>query len=264
MNLRDFQIIASSKSIYTGGIDGKWGPKSSAAVDQVLSKNPETKSWSQTRKIIAAIQVMLNDGGYEAGKVDGYSGHNTEEAYNAFLYEKQHGSKEEVPQTVVRPSSNEKFPPQSRVSSFYGQPGPEIQRQLVKVPLPYQMRIDWNLRQRVSSMTLHEKCADSARAALEDILKHYGEAKLNSLGLDRFAGSYNHRKMRGGSSWSMHAYGCAIDFYAQPNGLRTRCPQALFCGEEYKAFFDIWEAHGWTSLGRAIGRDWMHVQAASL
>ena len=46
--------------------------------------------------------------------------------------------------------------------------------------------------------------------------------------------------------------------------MTTRCPQALFCGHEYRKFFDICEAHGWLSLGRAIGRDWMHVQAATL
>jgi hypothetical protein len=95
-------------------------------------------------------------------------------------------------------------------------------------------------------------------------LQHYGYPKIQELGLNRFAGSYNHRKMRGGSSWSMHAYGCAIDFYAEPNGLRTRCPDALFCGQDYIAWFDIWESVGWTSLGRAIGRDWMHIQAASM
>lgn len=113
-------------------------------------------------------------------------------------------------------------------------------------------------------MTIHEKCADSAERALREIAKNYTLPTLQRLGLDRFAGSYNHRKMRGGDSWSMHAYGCAIDFYAAPNGLRTPCPTALFCGEEYKTFFDIWEAEGWTSLGRAINRDWMHIQAARL
>ena len=62
----------------------------------------------------------------------------------------------------------------------------------------------------------------------------------------------------------MHAYGCAIDHYAAPNGLTTRAPQALFSGKDYVEFFDIWESFGWVSLGRAIGRDWMHIQAARL
>lgn len=83
-------------------------------------------------------------------------------------------------------------------------------------------------------------------------------------GIDRYAGAYTHRKMRGGSKWSMHAFGCAIDFYAEPNGLRTRCPQALFCGTDYKDFLDIMEAHEWLPAIRLWGADAMHFQRARI
>jgi len=82
--------------------------------------------------------------------------------------------------------------------------------------------------------------------------------------VDRFAGSYNPRKMRGGSQYSMHAYGCALDFYAAPNGLRMRCPDALFCGPQYKPFLDIMEKHGLLPAIRLWGADAMHFQMARL
>jgi hypothetical protein len=126
------------------------------------------------------------------------------------------------------------------------------------------MRLDYDMSTVVTRIRLHEECALSAKEALTEIYFSYGEDDLVRLGLNRLAGGYMHRRMRGGSAWSMHAYGCAIDFFAGPNGLTTRCPTALFCGREYVKFFDIWEKHGWVSLGREIGRDWMHVQAARL
>jgi len=70
--------------------------------------------------------------------------------------------------------------------------------------------------------------------------------------------------MRGGSKWSMHAYGCAIDFYAAPNGLRTRCPKALFCGDEYKPFLDIMQSFDWLPAIRLWGADAMHFQVARI
>ena len=264
--MQNFQIIALKRGMYKGIPDNLWGP----ATVKALRKAGISRKWSRKRQWIGGIQKLLNDSGYNAGSVDGYEGHLTSDAWTAFIYKEIVGK--EIPEpdsTVLVPSKPNKmwnFPHQRDVKSFYGNPsnGPhEISRQLVRIDV-YPMVLDWKLRQSVSTISVHKKCAYSAQAAFIEIERVYGVEKLTKLGLHRFAGSYNHRKMRGGSSWSMHAYGCAIDFFARPNGLRTRCPDALFCGPEYKAFFDIWEDHGWTSLGRAIGRDWMHVQAADL
>ena len=46
---------------------------------------------------------------------------------------------------------------------------------------------------------------------MREVLRAYGEDDLRRLGLDRNAGTYAHRRMRGSSAWSMHAYGKAID-----------------------------------------------------
>lgn len=269
---KDIQRLLSAAGYYNGGIDGMLGAKSFVAIDRIIAShakdcvsNPD--KWSSNRRTVAAAQLVLKYAGYEPGAIDGYWGNNTEEALRAFDYERATGKREEViraPTTGYVPVRGA-FPTQAGCTTFYGSPGsPALIAQLEMYTLPVAMRLDWNLGTKSTKVQLHKKCGTSAMSAMEEIVRHYGEKRWRELGLDRNAGTYNNRKMRGGTSWSMHAYGCAWDFWAEPNGLRVRCPQAKFCGSDYKAFFDIWEAHGWTSLGRAIGRDWMHVQAASL
>jgi hypothetical protein len=269
MDNKSIQRLLTAAGYYNRGIDGDIGAKSLEAIDKILKARAsectsDPQKWSAQRRKIGAAQLVLKHAGFEPGSIDGYAGHNTEEALRAWDYFQANGKREVVDRTPVVPAIKTKFPKQKDCPTFYGKPGPEIEKQLVSITLPFKMRIDWNLNQKTDSLRFHKKCADSALTAWRAIYAHYGEDRLRKLGLDRNAGTYMHRQMRGGTSWSMHAYGCAEDVYAGPNGLRVTCPQALFCGDEYKAYFDIWEANGWTSLGRAIGRDWMHVQAASL
>ena len=274
MNNLHIQMLLAAGGYYDGGLDGDFGPKSKAAVKKILHEIHDSlpglipKNWSDKRNAIAAAQALLKNAGYEPGVVDGLYGHNTRESFNAWNYTTVNGKPEKlskkVPQIYVPPKGRFKIPKQRDCKIFYGKPGPEIEKQLVSLPVPYPMRIDWNLAQKATTIRIHKKCAPALKAALEEVLGRYGHGLLVKLGLNRYAGAYNHRKMRGGSSWSMHAYGCAIDFYAQPNGLRMRCPQALFCGLAYVRFVDIMEKHGWVSLGRVIGRDWMHFQRATI
>lgn len=255
---------------YKGAIDGIFGVKTEKAIKGIVStfgKTSLTYKWSNARKAIAAGQILLEEYGFKPGTIDGYWGHNSENAFIEWEYAQLNEGKALIlDATLQHLGIRTVFPPQSGFRDFYGAPGVggPAESQLVSIVPPYQMRLDYALGQKVKTIRLHKKCADSALAALTAIEKHYGEKRLGILGLDRFAGGYFARLMRGGTSWSTHAYGAALDFYAAPNGLTTRCPQALFCGEAYVKFFDIWEDHGWTSLGRAIGRDWMHVQAGSV
>ncbi len=161
-------------------------------------------------------------------------------------------------------SVSSSIPKQSEVQAVYGKPGPAVENQLVMINFPFSFRIDWNLRQRTKRIRVHKLAAPQLEKALNEVFNHYGEEKWRELGIDRFAGSYNHRKMRGGNKWSMYAYGCAVDFYAGPNGLRTRCPDALFCKPDYKAFLDIMEANQWLPALRLWGADGMHFQRARL
>lgn len=271
MQIADIQRLLAAAGYYKDAIDGILGHHSRKGINTILTRRSSEVSgnpapWTDKRRAVAAAQLILTHAGYPLGRIDGYAGNLTNTAFMLWN-SAQSGIKPDlsVPGKVP-PSTNAQnnFPRQSGMDAFYGKPGPDVQANLVLYDLPVAMRIDWNLLQKSTRVQLHKKCGPSAMNAMEQIVRHYGEDEWRKLGLDRNAGTFNHRKMRGSSSWSTHAYGCAWDFYAGPNGLTTRCPDALFCGEAYKAFFDIWEAHGWVSLGRAIGRDWMHVQAARL
>lgn len=264
----DVQRLLAAAGYYNGAIDGHIGPKSLAGIDSILTRRAaecvsDPAKWSAKRRKIGAAQLILKHAGYPVGVIDGYAGNQTTGALLEWQHAQTYGTKlvlDQTPTGAARKAPTS-FPRQSQATAFFGMPGPTIEREIVQVQIPLPLRIDFSLSQHRRHLNLHAKCADSARGAMEVVVRHYGEKRWRDLGLDRFAGDYVHRPIRGGSSWSQHAYAAALDFYAGPNGLTTRCPQALFCRPDYDAFFDIWEAHGWTSLGRAIGRDWMHVQA---
>lgn len=271
MEIQDVQTVLKAAKYYAGALDGIAGLQTWAAVEAVeraRSRDYATPgaAMPEARRLVAAGQATLNQLGHEAGAADGLAGHNTAEAFAAFRYSRQNGAAETIDREPLPARPNFKgIPRQREVADYYGQPGTaEIERQLTTIVLPFDLRIDWNLDQTTRKIRLHQRAAPSLKAALIAVHEHYGMAEMRRLGIDRYAGAYNPRRMRGGTKWSMHAYGCAIDFYARPNGLRMRCPQALFCGADYKAFLDIMERHGWLPAIRLWGADAMHFQRARL
>lgn len=115
---------------------------------------------------------------------------------------------------------------------------------------------------KVKSIRIHKLVADRLEAALNDIINHYGDdIEKVAPGACIYNGSYNYRKTRNGSSQSIHSWGLAIDLDADMNGLYTSWDNARFSKPIYKPFLDIWEHHGFLSLGRRDGRDSMHIQA---
>ncbi|WP_458878170.1 M15 family metallopeptidase [Arenibacterium sp. CAU 1754] len=263
-------MLLASCGHYQGGIDGILGPISHQAILATEAKHKDVytfdpKTTFDKRRETAAAQACLNELGFQAGSVDGWYGVNTEEALNAYLFKKTNGRDEEIDRTPLpNPVGAGAIPHQNDVGTVYGTPGADIKSKLVMIELPFDVRIDWNLRKKTRKIRVHRLAAAQLENALIDVRNHYGEARWRDLGIDRYAGAYYHRKMRGSNRWSMHAYGCAIDFYAAPNGLRTRCPQALFCGSEYKDFLDIMEANEWLPAIRLWGKDAMHFQRARL
>ena len=129
---------------------------------------------------------------------------------------------------------------------------------LVKIKLPYPMRIAWDLDSSVNTMMCHKLVADNFTAVFNELLSVYGYDKIKELGIDLFGGCFNYRKMRGGTALSMHSWGIAIDISPLANGLKTPFNKALFSKPEYAKMHEIFEKHGFINLGKTKGYDAMH------
>lgn len=127
--------------------------------------------------------------------------------------------------------------------------------------IPFPLIIAWDHSQTVSRIRCHKLEVANVEAIFNDILKAYGQEKIKALGIDLFGGCFNYRPMRGGSSWSRHAWGTAIDLDPARNQLHQQGDSAQFAKKEYRKMIDIFEAHGWLSLGRLKNYDWMHFEA---
>lgn len=145
----------------------------------------------------------------------------------------------------------------------YGQPNETGQGYLTTIVLPYPMRLAWDLETNVTRMRCHHLVADNFSKVFNDLLAHYGYPKIVELGIDLFGGCFNYRKMRGGSAWSTHSWGIAIDLDPARNKLRETKRTARFARPEYKPMIDIFYKHGFESLGVEKDFDWMHYQIKS-
>ena len=145
----------------------------------------------------------------------------------------------------------------------YGTPTETGAAYLVTVNLPYPMRLAWDLDTTVTRLRCHKLVVDKFEAAFKDILAAYGLPKIKELGIDLFGGCFNFRKMRGGSAWSKHSWGIAIDLDPARNTLKETAKTARFARPEYKQMIDIFYKHGFISLGREKNYDWMHFEIGS-
>lgn len=144
----------------------------------------------------------------------------------------------------------------------YGQPN-ELGSYLVTIKTPYPMRIAWDTKTTVSKIRCHKLVAERLNAVFTELLEFYGLPKIQELGIDLFGGCFNFRKMRGGSDWSKHSWGTAIDLDPSRNQLKEKSKTARFARPEYKQMIDIFYKHGFISLGREKNYDWMHFEIGS-
>lgn len=225
-----------------------------------------------------AIQERLKELGLYTAKVDGISGKATLAAIRGF--QRMHGLRpdgiagdmtrrelfpasmperdEETGETAS--TAQWEWPRQKDVEKFFGPVGSN--QTLLELPFP--MRLAWDTRKLVHRFSIHEMVHDSAKRCLLRIADEYDAAGRKLTGIDLFGGCLNVRKMRGGSSWSMHSWGIAIDFDPARNQLKWGRDKARLAQPDCKRFWQIWEEEGWVSLGRARNMDWMHIQAARL
>lgn len=124
--------------------------------------------------------------------------------------------------------------------------------------LPFRHVLAWNLSETIIQFRCHELIAPAMTWVFAEAAKHYGEEEYRRLRLDRWAGCFNPRRVRGGSSWSIHAYGVAVDTDSERNGLHTRTANSPLARPEYDPWWAIVEASGGLSFGKRHGRDWMH------
>jgi hypothetical protein len=142
----------------------------------------------------------------------------------------------------------------------YGNPSQTGKEYLVLISLPYPMRLSWDLNIKVTKINCHILVADKFIKIFNEILLVYGLPKIQELGIDIFGGCFNYRKMRGGSDYSRHSWGIAIDLDPERNKLKETSKTARFARPEYKQMIDIFYKHGFLSLGKEKNYDWMHFE----
>ena len=141
----------------------------------------------------------------------------------------------------------------------YGKPGDLNNMARLKLPYPLRYVVAPGKFTVVTSMMCHSLVKDKFLAVFNDLLKHYGFAKIQELGIDYYAGCLNVRLQRGSKTkWSRHSWGIAIDLDPLRNGLKTKWKDSQFAKPEYKAMVDIFHKHGFIGYGPDRGYDSMH------
>lgn len=254
-----------------GPVDGRLGPRTEAALDRALATRREDLApahaeailgRSRRRKVTAYVQLLARDAGIESGAVDGFWGPQTDFAFGALEHLEEHGVLPHPWRDFDGPAANPNGWPvetEAALRAFYGEPGDPP---LVRIAAPYPLRLSWDLGTTVSRISCHPEVAGSLERVLAGALDHYGPDAVRDLRLDRYGGSFDPRRKRGGTSWSTHAWGIALDFDPERNRLRWGRDLAAFARPEYDRWWQLWENEGWISLGRVANFDWMHVQAA--
>lgn len=160
-----------------------------------------------------------------------------------------------------------KWPLQKDCNAFYGNPkganglasAAWESANLTNVKPPFVMRYAGT---PVKTIRVHKKCAESLLRVLNAIWIAAGKKQsvVDEWGVSTYGGAYNFRLMRGGTSLSMHSWGCAIDLDPARNGLGDPTPRFANYPAVIKAFAD--EGWEWGGSWSAKGCDGMHWQAA--
>lgn len=268
-------IILAQKKLAASGAapaSGALDPQTIALLDAVLEQRKKELSSKHrakilggdgARKVTAYIQLLAQDVGVDPGPIDGLWGPGTQYAFESLLHLEETGSlpplwRDEVP-SRANPHG---WPPENeaKLNRFYGQPGTNQ----ITITVPYPHFLSWDRSAKLTRIGCHKKVGPSIQRVLEKVRAHYGPAGIRDLRLDVFGGCFNKRRKRGGSSWSMHAWGIALDYDPDNNQLKWGRDRATFARPAYDKWWQCWEEEGWASLGRLRNFDWMHVQAARL
>jgi hypothetical protein len=142
---------------------------------------------------------------------------------------------------------------QAAIRKFFGKPGDE--GSLVTIQFPFPKFYDGKL---VKAARIHEKCAASYLRVQNDIASSYGKQRGIMEEAEDFGGIYNFRLKRGGTTYSLHAYGAASDEDADDNTFRDSWPLKADMPLE---IIECYAKEGWKSAGAWWGYDAMHEEA---
>jgi hypothetical protein len=194
-----------------------------------------------TTEQIKAMQTRLNKI-YDAGLVvDGFWGPLSIKACQQYL-------RSLMPKDRRWPRTGH-----ASLQAFYGAAGDESN--LVSIEFPYPMFYDGK---RVTKTRVHKKCAESLLRILNNIKNLLPTNPDIADEAQDYGGIYNFRLKRGGTSYSLHAYGAAIDLDADDNTFRDSWPMKADMPLEIMEEF---AKEGWISAGAFWGYDAMHFEA---
>ena len=251
----------NARDLDAGTEDGIMGSRTQAALGRVEDL---PTAWSTKRKVVGFIQLLAAEQEIEAGPLDGYWGPQTSFAFESLQH--RLGEDEDPPPwrpedlPDLNPNDWPQQTPEQDLRDFYG----DVDTNQTTLDLPYAHKLSWNKRAVIHRFTCHEKVHDSLLRVLTRVHDDYGLDEIKRLRLDVWGGCLNVRKMRGGTRFSTHSWGIAVDYDPENNALKWGRDRASFARPEYDRWWEFWEEEGWVSLGRARNFDWMHIQAAKL
>jgi hypothetical protein len=262
------KMLVDNNLLNANDLDGKIGPKTKNGIDKFLdSKGISANKWSSARKLVAAEQLLYASQKIDVGIPDGLVGPSTthaREVYNAKMVLNWRDKVDIVPVKSIPVKTSQKtsivWPTQAECTKFYGKPGTNQ----VRCELPFTMVLAWDTKKKLNSYSCHKLVKEPMERIWNRTLEHYGYDKIVDLKLHYFGGCLNVRKMRGGSAWSMHSWGIAVDIDPDRNALRMNRKQATMSGAAYDKYWQFVYDEGAISLGKERDFDWMHWQFARL
>lgn len=250
--------------------DGRPGKRTMKFIETLLGSQLNS-NWSDARKLLAAEQFIYKHRGYYEGDIDGLVGEMTR--YARSVYEaRQKGDttaetwrdeKPKTPTETTAPAPVKTVWPRQNAAEMDRFFGPKGENQ-VELTLPFPMRIAWEPDRQIYKFSCNKRVHDPMKRIWTRVLAEYGYDKVKELRLDMYGGCLNVRKMRGGSAWSIHSWGCAYDCDPDRNQLKFKRNSATLDEPVYKPYWKFIYDEGAIGLGPERDYDWMHFQFARL